>query len=66
MNWLRKVAFEECAVAANKTGLVGAPCSSEEGTACSNSPELDRTAHWMLLGSCGTAPVAPSPSMGGL
>ena len=26
MNWLRKVAFEECAVAANKTGLVGAPC----------------------------------------
>ena len=36
MNWLRKVAFGECAVMANKTGLVGAPCSSEEGTACSN------------------------------
>ena len=24
MNWLRKVAFGECAVMANKTGLVGA------------------------------------------
>ena len=48
MNWLRKVAFEECAVTANKTGLVGTPCSSEEGTACSNSPELARTAHWAV------------------
>ena len=45
MNWLRKVAFGECAVTANKTGLVGAPCSSEEGTACSNSPELARKPH---------------------
>ena len=59
MNWLRKVAFGERAIVTKDAGLVGAQCPSEEGTACSNSPELARKPHEVASGSCGTAREVP-------